>query len=513
MSSLPPQDLSTVLHQRAERFGSQPFLRLVGARSEPDQTLSWAETEELVARVGGGLMARGHEPGSGSVIMTAGGLASTQLVVWLACQRIGAVWAPLNPLLRAKPLTDIVAQAKPDLIVTDRAVAETPAVPKLDIDSLAAGHEVAQPATVGPLGQGLGAKLMFTSGTTGQPKGVVWNRRCEALWAQAYATELLDVDEGNGLFTCLPLAHVTAQGTVASALLTGATMTLADGFAPFSFWDQIRGAEARRFTFVGTILSTLIRAKPKPGSDRDHQLDRIVGAGAPPPYWAEIEDRFGVEIMETWGQTESAGCYTKPSSLPQRPGSIGRPTDRFEARLVPLNGSIGDGRGGELLIRPTSRGAIFDGYLRPDGSLESPYDADGWYHTGDLVRLGDDGDLEFVTRQRESIRRRGEIIASTPIEEAAATHPQVAEAAAIAVPAGDGVDEEIKLCITTFGPEPVSPVELHRFLRQHLPAFMVPRYIQHLTQLPKTPSTRVQKFKLDGGVEGAWDARNRPHRR
>jgi len=523
--SHPPLDLAALLPAQAERFGQRPFLRLTsGDSGGENRELSWAETEDLVARVAGGLLERGH--GDGSTIVTAGGAPSTQLAVWFACHRIGATWAPLNPLLRGAPLAAIVGQAKPDLLVTDSATGQdTDAIKNVasaGVDDLLTGPACAEPPVA--LSPELRAKLMFTSGTTGNPKGVVWNRRCEAVWAGAYANELLDVDEGDGIYTCLPLAHVTAQGTVLAALARGAILTLADGFSPFTFWDQIRAADARRFTFVGTILSTLARAKPKP-TDRDHNIDRIVGAGAPPSRWHDIEARFGVQIMETWGQTESAGCYTMPRTLPQRPGSIGRPTERFEVHLDDPSG------GSELLIRPTALGAIFDGYLRPDSSLESPYDNDGWYHTGDLIRRGGDGDLEFVTRQRESIRRRGEIIPSAPIEDAALTHHAVTEAAAVAVPAGGDVneiDEEIKLCVVLApGPldaaesdaghraldsdpgEAFDPAELHRHLREQLPGFMVPRWIEIVTALPKTPSTRVQKFKLGRGVENAWDARRR----
>lgn len=499
MTSPKPEapELDRVLSNQALRLGRRPFLRL------SDGQWSWVEVDDRVARIATGLLDRGVGPGR--VVMTAGGRTSTQLFAWFAAQRIGAVWAPLNPLLSGRPLTSVVATAAPDIVVTDptslREIASL-GLETVDVDDLAAaGRESWSPQRLPASGR---AKLMFTSGTTGEPKGVVWSRRCEVVWAHAYATELLDVDEGDGLYTCLPVSHVTGQGTVMSALLRGAVLTLGESFSPFRFWDEVGAARARRFTFVGTILSTLLKRRPS-GAERDHQLDRIIGAGAPIQRWAEIEERFGVAIVETWGQTESAGCYTRPTSLPQRPGSIGRPGDRFEVHLDDPD------RGSELLLRPTDRGAIFDGYLRSDGSIESPYDGHGWYHTGDVMRRGADGDLEFIVRNRESIRRRGEIIASVPIEEAAMEHPALTDAAAVAVATDDGVDEEIKLCFTTAGPA-VDPAELHRFLRDRLPSHMVPRYLEAVSEMPKTPSTRVQKFKLRATVDGAWDARKRrPH--
>lgn len=488
-------DLSSELHRRADRLGPKPFLRL------PDGDLSWAETDERVGCVAAGLVDRGF--GTGAVIMTAGGAVSTQLLVWFAAQRVGAVWAPLNPLLTGRSLAAVAAHADADVIVIDPGSTAEAALlgpPAVDIDDLTAADPYLPPTW--PYPSDARAKLMFTSGTTGDPKGVIWSRRCEAVWAEAYGRELLDVAEGEGLFTCLPMSHVTGQGTVLAAMQRGAVLTVADGFSPFRFWEQVRASEARRFTYVGTILSTLLKRRPGP-EERDHQLDRIVGAGTPVKRWPEIEERFGVTVVETWGQTESAGCFTRPARLPQRPGTIGQPCDRFDIHLDdPETGS-------ELLLRPTDRGAIFDGYLRPDGTIESPYDSAGWYHTGDVLRRDPDGALTFLGRRRESIRRRGEIVASTPIEEIALEHPGVFEAAAVGVASDDGADEEIKLCFTETGPEPTDLADLHRFLRDRLPGFMVPRYLQAVPTMPKTPSTRIQKFKLASAHDGVWDARRR----
>lgn len=509
-------NLADVLGAKAEELGSQVFLRSGDLLSSPAE-ISYAEMDELVGQValaaGGGLATGGRSQRRAPRIMTIGGDAIDQAAVWLACQRLGAVWAPLNSLLSGAALDQVLAMAQPDLIVSPRDLSIATEHPEpvrfSQLVQDGSGGGLSNPEHMPqPDDQ---AKLMFTSGTTGDPKGVVWSRRCEAMWAESYANELLDVSTGSSLFTCLPLAHVTAQGTVMAALLRGATLAVAPEFLPFVFWDQIRAVQATRFTYVGTILATLARRRPL-ASDRQHPVDRIVGAGAPVAQWRQIEERFGVTIVETWGQTESAGCYSRPDSLPQRPGSVGVVPDRFEVAFDRDDEPIADPAVvGELLIRPTEGGAIFDGYLLADGSIESPYDDEGWYHTGDRMKLADDGHLEFVVRQRESIRRRGEIIAATPIEDAALQHAAISEAAVIAVRSDDGVDEEIKLCAVADGPPP-EPAELHRFLRDRLPRFMVPRYIQFLDGLPKTGSTRIQKFKLDAGTTSAWDARHRRRR-
>jgi crotonobetaine/carnitine-CoA ligase len=351
---------------------------------------------------------------------------------------------------------------------------------------------------------------MYTSGTTGTPKGVLWSRHCEATWASAYVG-LLGIDEGEGAYCCLPLFHVTCQGTVLGTLLRGGRLTVDARFSAFRFWSRIREADAAVFTFVGTILSVLAKRAPRP-DDADNPVRRILGAAAPVDLWREIERRFDVEIVETWGQTETASCWTSPAQLPQRPGTVGRANERWEARIVDDEGEeVGPGAVGELWMRPRQAHVMFEGYVGPEGVTDEAWTPDGWYRTGDLLVRDHDGDFAFRGRLREAIRRRGEMIAAGEIEAAALSHPEVLEAAAVGVPADDWGEEEVKLCVV-LGPDGgISPPELVAFLAERLPRFMVPRYVDVRAEMPKTPSTRVQKYRLSAeGAAGAWDARARP---
>jgi len=296
---------------------------------------------------------------------------------------------------------------------------------------------------------------------------------------------------------------------VLAALWRGGHVTVDARFDPFRFWARTRATHARAFTFVGTILSVLTQRPPRP-DDADNPVEWALGAATPVGAWREIERRFGLTIIETWGQTETASCWTAPATLPQRPGTVGRASPRFEARLVDERGlEVAPGQIGEMWLRPRHPHVMFEGYLR--GGDSSAWTADGWYRTGDIMTRTAEGDYSFQARLREAIRRRGELISARAIEEAALTHPAVLEAAAVGVPGPDGVEEEVKLCVVPRPGMQPRPAELSTHLRPLLPAFMRPRYIELRADLPKTASSRVRKVVLMAeGTAASWE---RPRRR
>ena len=513
-----------MLELRAAELGSRPFLSL------PDATLSYHETDELANRMASVLVGLGY--GAGDIVMVRAVNSWAMIAAWFGCSKIGAVYLPLNALLTGEPLRQVMAHSRSRIVLVQHAlVGDVEAVrdglgdlrdvvvvggagggaPRLE-DLLGQASSAPPPPLVDD--PGAPTKLMYTSGTTGVPKGVVWSRSCEALWGRCYGDELMPVARGEGIYTCLPLFHVTCQGTVLAALWRGARMTVDSGFSLLSFWRRVREAEAVMFTFVGTILSALARRPPHP-SDLDNPVRQILGGAAPVDRWREVEERFGVHIMETWGQTEVASCYTWPSrGLPQRPGTIGTPSARWQARIADEAGRpLCPEQTGELWVLPLAPHVMFEGYLGQDG-LAAPtrecFTEDGWYRTGDLMAWTEDGELSFVGRQRDAIRRAGEMIAPSFIEEAALTHPGVVEAAAIGVPADDGVEEEVLLCVVAAEGVELDLAEVASFLSQALPAYLVPRWLRAHLELPKTPTTRVRKFELRTlGTSGAWDTRRR----
>ncbi len=513
--------MRSVLEHQAARLGGRPFLSL------PDARLSYAEADELANRVASGLA--GHGVGPGDVVMAHCGNGVPLVGTWFACMKLGAVFMPVNSLLSGDPLRKVMGHAGGAVAVCDASLAPAlaavrPGLPRLRHVVVAGGEgppgthawdalvDSASSSPPPPLADdpAAPAKLMYTSGTTGTPKGVRWSRACEVTWGRAYGDELLPLEAGETVFSCLPLAHVTCQGTVLAALHRGGRAVVEAGFHPYGFWRRLRQADAVMFSFVGTILSVLASRPPRP-DDADNAVRRVMGSGAPTLIWPAFEERFGCQVVDVWGQTETAACWTRPRRLPQRPGTIGRPSPRFEARVVAHDGAdAAPGDDGELWIRPQDRLDMFEGYLGDDGRVTPPWDGDGWYHSGDLMRRDDHGEYVFAGRRRDAIRRRGEILAPGEIEEAALAHPGVLEAAAVGVPVDGRKDEEVKLCAVAGDGVELDAAELHEFLSNRLPKFMVPRYVDIRSDLPKTPTTRVRKYQLaDEGTAGTWDAKTR----
>lgn len=523
-----PTTVRDLLERRAAELGDRTFAVV------PDATLSYRDLDDLADRFALALLGLGVAPGDVVMVRAVNGWAS--LASWFGCNKLGAVYLPLNALLTGAPLRQVMAHSRGRIVIVDHAlVADIEAV-RAALPDLATVVVAGAPAgatvhprledlldsasgAVPPLTADLAAptKLMYTSGTTGVPKGVLWSRNCELVWARSYGDELLPIERDEALYCCLPLFHVTCQGTVLAALWRGGRITVDRGFELLSFWRRIRDADAVMFTFVGTILSGLARRPPTP-ADTDHRVRRVLGAAAPIDRWRQIEDRFGLQIAETWGQTETASCWSWPArGLPQEPGTVGVPSARWDARIVDdAGGDCAPGQPGELWIQPRQDHVMFEGYLGDGGPTQPTRESwteDGWYRTGDLLKWTDDGELAFVGRERDAIRRAGEMIAPSFIEEAAITHPQVGEAAAIGVGATDGVEEEVLLCVVPVegvAATDVDPAAIAAHLATELPAYLVPRWLRVLEELPKTPTTRVRKFELRAlGTAGAWDVRRK----
>ena len=494
----------------------------------PDATLSFGEVDRLANATANALLERGVR--EGSVVMTLCHNSAALVATWFACMKIGAVFAPLNASLSGDPLEHVVFRAGGQVLVCDgtlaglartalRAIPNPPLtfVTGTRVPSGFASFDQAVDAasTKPPLPPALDpaapARLMFTSGTTGESKGVVWSRNAETLHAVCYGDELVRIDRGETVYTCLPLFHVTAQGTLLGTMLRGGRTVVDRRFEPLRFWARNRSVGAVFFPYVGTIISTLM-SRASRRNDADNPVMRAMGSATPAGLWEAFERRFGVTLEDVWGQTETASCWTHAGPGGPVPGTVGLPCERFEARILGASGvEAATGQPGELCIRPFEPHVIFEGYAET-GISASDVTGDGWYRTGDLLSRREDGVLSFHGRLREAIRRRGETVAPAEIEAVALQHPAVCEAAAIGVPADDGVEDEILLCVVLVEPSSLTPADLHAHVSGELPRFMVPRFIRIEDELPKTATTRIRRAALrEAGRTGAWDSRARRH--
>lgn len=361
--------------------------------------------------------------------------------------------------------------------------------PALSLEELAAGDCAADV----PLDYRDPSCILYTSGTTGPSKGVLLSHGANLHLART-VIDLMGYEADDVLYTAFPLFHVNAKFTsVATALLSGARLVLDDRFSASAFWDRMRDEGVTAFNYMGTMLSILDK-QPESTADADNPVRRCYGAACPASIWERFERRFGVRLHEHYGMTE-IGIATMNTVSCRRVGSCGHAAPYFEVRIADQEDrELPDGEIGEIQVRPLQPEVMLREYWqRPDATIATFRNL--WFHTGDMGSRDEDGFFYFADRLQDAIRRRGENISSWELESVIATHPAVLEAAAYGVPAELG-EEEVMVAVVLKEGEAVTPAELLDFCQERVAHFAVPRYLCFRDELPKTPSQRIQKFKL-----------------
>ena len=439
------------------------------------------------------------------------------LYTWFGLALIGGITVTINTAYRRDEMAFILNNAEASALVAHESLLDV-ATPAADIapcvrhrlfvgddaapsgwtnysDLLAASPEIAELPPVAPTDISM---LQYTSGTTGNPKGVQVTHQMYvsagqgfALWTQATPDDRF--------FTCLPYFHANAQYySTMGTLAAGATLVVQDRFSASRFWDQVREARATVVNFIGMMMPVLSKNDPQP-DDRNNTVRLFYGSPAfSPEFLAEFEQRFGTDIIVGFGMTET--CYGTIETIrgERRPNSSGQPRQHpdsgFEnaVRIVDDAGDpVPNGQPGEITIRNP---ATMAGYWRNDAETSASL-RDGWLFTGDLGWLDDDNYLYFVDRKKDVIRRRGENISSQEVEDVIKSHESVLDCAIIAVPSELGEDE-VKAYITPRPGASPQPEDVIYWCADRLAYFKVPRYIEIRDELPRTPSLRVRKDVL-----------------
>jgi crotonobetaine/carnitine-CoA ligase len=497
---------------------SIPALLATAAERDPDGvwlctddgTATFGAAAGQVAQLAERLRERGVRHGDLVVVTTR--TTPPYLLCWLALASLGAITVPTDPASTAAELAGLVGQVRPRLLVTDRdlsdlvedaRVADVPELGVADIDDLVDDWrtETANaPALRTDVAPDDLAVLIPTSGTTGRSKLVMQTHRAYA-WAGEGFPYWMELTAADRLMTSLPLFHINAPAySVLGSLACGAALVLLPRFSASGFLDSARRHGATEFNAIGAMLEILMRQPPRP-DDAETDLRLCYTGPSPTQEWQEaFEHRFGLRVVCGYAMSESPYALiwrhgTRPfgtlGSVRQHP-TLGVVN---EARVVDDDGAdLGPSDTGELLLRNP---VVTPGYWgMPDVTATTI--VDGWLHTGDLVTVNADGTYTFVARRKEVLRRRGQNLSPAEVEDAILTHPDVLEAAVVAVPS-ELTEDEVKAFVVAAPGRTVDFVPLREWTAQRLSAFKVPRFWQAVDALPRTPTSRVAKHRLPTG--------------
>lgn len=437
---------------------------------------------------------------------------------WLALNALGVSVVPMSTEWRSAELEYLVGHSEicaavvpggrgPELVRAARAAGRPLGVARADLADLPQAA-IPAPAPGGPDAD-TECALLYTSGTTGRPKGCVLPNEY-FLWAGTWYARLggsCPIRPGRErLITPLPLSHMNAMACSSMVmLLTGGCIIQLDRFHPSTWWESVAGSGATIVHYLGVMPPMLLGA-PASARDRDHAVRFGFGAGVSPRLHAAFESRFGFPLIEAWAMTETgAGAVIIANREPRKVGTacFGRAEPEIEYRIVDDGGQdVAIGQPGELLVRHAGdapRFGFFREYLKDPAATEAAWTG-GYFHTGDVVQADADGDLHFVDRKKNVIRRSGENISAVEVESVLLQHPRIAAVGVTAVP--DEVrGDEVMACVVPRGQlEDADRVafgqELTRFCLERLAYFKTPGFIGFCESLPLTATEKIQRARL-----------------
>lgn len=448
---------------------AKPFLAMPSWKVE----LTYMQALERAASAAARYRALGYGPGHRIALQLEN--RPEFLLHFLALNSLGVSVLPLNPEYRESELRYILEHSEASAVITAQTLESLPKPGKL-----VGATECA---------------LLYTSGTTGKPKGCLLSNFYFLNVGLRYLDEggLCAVRPGEErLITPLPFFHMNALAVSTTAMiLSGGCLVQLDRFHPRTWWRDVAESGATIVHYLGVMPAVLLNLAEKHPS---HRVRFGFGANANPKDHAAFEARFGFPLIEAWAMTETGGgAMIAASREPRHVGTrcIGFPKEDLDLKIE---------ESGELLVRHAGadpRRGFFSGYLKDDAATEHAW-RDGWFHTGDSVRRGPDGALHFVDRLKNIIRRAGENIAALEVEAALAGHPAIAQAAVIAVP--DPLrDEEVMVCVVLQPKQSASrdiAISIQDWCLERLAYFKAPGHVAFVDSLPTTATNKVQKAKL-----------------
>jgi acyl-CoA synthetase (AMP-forming)/AMP-acid ligase II len=472
--------------------------------TEGGTSLTFAELDAGSRRLGALLRRHGLGPGDTVSLVMPNGLQTMRILLGTMSQ--GLIVNPVNLLSQTEQMRYVLGHSDCKLVFAapeweapvrallaglDREVALVVAEP----DGLRLPSENDEAFGAAPVPANAVALLMYTSGTTGVPKGVMLSQANLVANARSISVEhaLTSTDRVLGV---LPLYHINAFAvTMLAPLAHGGSVAVAPRFSAARFWAQAFDNHCTWVNVVPTIISFLIEGEtPAAEALARIRFCRSASAALPPEHLLAFERKFGIGIIETMGLTECvAPCFSNPLEPARRKvGAVGRASG-CEARIIDSAGmTLPDGQRGEIAIRGPN---VMRGYYKNDSATTAAFTPDGWLRTGDLGHRDSDGFFYVTGRLKELIIKGGENIAPREIDEVLLAHPAVLDAAAVGMP-DRHYGQEILAAVVLREGMGCSEEELREFCLQRLGRYKTPKTIRFVTELPRGPSGKVQRLKL-----------------
>jgi crotonobetaine/carnitine-CoA ligase len=490
-----------------------------------DRSISYAEMDKRANRIANWLLDSGAKPGEGIAMLMNN--SPQFLEIFFGAQKIGMYLNTVNTSLRGEQLAYTIDNSDAKYLIMDfdqlevyRTISdrlpkikkivintyEAPIeyqIPKGTIDLKTALREVKDSKPLVEFDENNILMLMYTSGTSGLPKGVVMRYNRNIIERLKLLASIILKPESI-YYTPLQLFHGNAlYATVTSAMIMGCTVALGKRFSASKFWDEIYKSEATIFNTIGAMIPIMLKQPPSV-HEKDHKVEKIISAGCPAALWETYEKRFNVTIWEAYAAIDGSGFILNFGDGPK--GSIGKPVNSTIKIIDDKGNDAPIGTTGELLfhVDPNKKNTV-EYYKNPDASGEKTKGE--WEYTGDLVYQDEQGYVYFVGRSTDSMRRRGENVSAYDVEQAILKHESVLEAAVYAVPS-EMTEDDIMASVKLVEGRDLNGKELWAFLQDKLAKFAIPRYIRIVDDFPRTETFRIKKgeLKSTGVTKDTFDA-------
>jgi crotonobetaine/carnitine-CoA ligase len=476
----------TFLPNRRHPTGGVVETLLAAEREDPGRPLlrwdggTWSVGDfvDRTRRWGGFLRAHGVRRGDRVAVM--GTNSADLLAVHYGLYLLGAVEVSVNAELRGLMLQNVLTDSDPSLIVAEANLAPLaadarPGIPSVVLEEAdVAEHVPVAPETSAPNDV---AAILYTSGTTGQSKGVMLTHGHLPVQGAAWAS-VMELGAGDVFYFPLPFFHVDGHGLFPACLLSGSAVAFCRRFSVSRFWEDVERFEATGFIGVGSMFSALALRRPPV---REHRLRFGTGAPMTAEARAYFEGELGISLLEVYGQTE-ANVVLATTYDRRRADSMGWPCTGFDVEIVDDHDEpVPPGTVGQLVYRPNAPHMVTPGYWRsPERTAESMRNL--WWHSGDRARMDEDGFFYFEGRLTDSLRHRGENVSAWELEQTLNDAPGVVRSAAVGVRAELGGEDEIKVFVVLDDATRWDAVAFFAYCDEALPRFAVPRFVEPVAE-------------------------------